>query len=224
MLPQRVFSGISLSIASRIITAIVGEEGAGKSTLLQVLAGLLTPDSGNVLIDDLEPKHHEGGWRGVRRRMGISFQFPEQQFFRETVLDELVYTCRQYRIALPDELSTAGEVLNRMHLDTAILQRSPFSLSMGEARRVAIASMLLHNPDTFLLDEPTAGLDVTGRGVVLALLRDLRNSGRTIVLATHDHSIIAAIADAVVVMKENPLLVSLDEYLADTRLNKDLIY
>lgn len=222
MLPQNVFSGISLGFASGRCTAVIGDEGTGKSTLLQILSGLLKPDSGSVLIDGADPSLVRGGWRSMRRRMAVAFQFPEQQFLCETVLDELLYTCRGFHIPLADERGLASEALLRLQLDAALLERSPFSLSMGEARRVAIASLLLHQPEVLLLDEPTAGLDEDAARPVFELLTRLKANKRTIILATHDHSAISTIADGVVLMGENPRSYSIEQYLSD--LSRDFIY
>ncbi len=223
VLPQRVFSGFSLRAEAGKVTALIGEQGTGKSTLLQIMAGLLPPESGSILVDGIEPENHQDGWRGVRQRMGFAFQFPEQQFFCETVLDELLYTCRQYRIPPGDELTAATDALVRLQLDADILRRSPFSLSMGEARRVAVASLLLHQPDTLLLDEPTAGLDQEGTGVVLDLLLDLKTKGRTIVLATHDHSVVTTMADEVAVLGEDFRMLTVVEY-DESDLSRHFIY
>lgn len=197
---RTVFSDCSLTVQSGECVAIAGEEGSGKSTLLQLMDGLLRPESGTVCIDGediwLAPKH----LHRIRRRVGFAFQFPEMQFFCENVMEELLVAAKHY--ALSVGRGELNRVLEQCGLPLTVVQRSPFTLSMGEARRVALASIMLHRPDAILLDEPTAGLDAFGMKSVTALLRSLRSEGKTIALVSHDRDLIDAVADRVVVLDQ----------------------
>jgi len=197
---RTVFNDCSFLLQSSECVAIAGEEGSGKSTLLQLMDGLLKPESGTVRIDD------EDIWRApkrlyrIRRRVGFAFQFPEMQFFCENVLEELLVAAKHYAVPVgQDELN---RVLEQCGLPLTVVERSPFMLSMGEARRVALASIILHRPDAILLDEPTAGLDAFGMKTVTMLLQRLRTEGKTIALVSHDRDLIDAIADRVVVLDQ----------------------
>ncbi len=201
---RSVFSGLTTRIAPGEVVAVVGEEGSGKSTLLQLADGLLRPDSGVVLLagEDIwrSPKRlHE-----LRRRIGFAFQFPESQFFCETVRDELLYASRTFGVGLPsdDEIKA---LLSELGLSREILGRSPFALSMGEARRVALASVLLHKPQVLLFDEPTAGLDCFGVECVKGLLRRLMHEGTTMVIASHDEELISSVAHRAIHLAEGKI-------------------
>lgn len=191
---REVFAALTLSVASGECVAIVGEEGTGKSTLLQLMDGLLRPDEGTVCVDGKDIWQAPKRLAAVRRRIGFAFQFPETQFFSETIRDELAFASRNFGTGIPsdEQMSKALAELGLAGLD---LTRSPFTLSMGEARRVALASILLHNPEALLFDEPTAGLDASGCECVASLLVRLRDERKTLVIATHDDDLIALVAD-----------------------------
>jgi energy-coupling factor transport system ATP-binding protein len=196
---REVFSGLTIRIASGDVVAIVGEEGSGKSTLLYLMDGLLRPDSGTVLIDGEDIWHAPKRLHRQRRRMGFAFQFPETQFFCETVGDELMFASRNFGVPPP----TGAEIdtlLTELGLSRQILSRSPFTLSIGEARRVALASVLLHKPQALLFDEPTAGLDNFGVECVTALLHRLKSEGKTLVIASHDEELVSSLTHRVVVL------------------------
>lgn len=201
---RNVFSGITMRIASGEVVVIVGEEGSGKTTLLQLMDGLLRPDSGVVLLDGEDIWQSPKRLHEVRRRIGFAFQFPEAQFFCETVSDELLFAARNFGMGLPsdDEIDT---LLTELGLSRHILTRSPFTLSMGEARRVALASVLLHKPQALLFDEPTAGLDRFGVECVNALLRRLSSEGTTMVVVSHDEEVISSIAHRVISLADGKI-------------------
>ncbi len=203
-----VFSGITLRVASGEAVAVMGEEGSGKSTLLQLMDGLLRPDAGVVLLDGENIWQSPKRLHELRRRIGFAFQFPESQFFCETVNDELLFAARNFGIPLPSNKEITA-LLAELGLTREILSHSPFSLSMGEARRVALASVLLHKPQALLLDEPTAGLDSFGVECVHALLRRLRTEGKTVVVVSHDEELVSSVTHRIVC-------------LADGKITKDL--
>lgn len=197
--PRTVFANLNLSIHTGEFVLIVGEEGSGKTTLLQLLDGLQRPSAGRVLVDDENIWESERRLRPARRRIGFAFQFPEQQFLCETVKDELLYASRNFE--LPVHEGMAVSALERVGLPATLLRASPFALSAGEARRVALASLLPSSPDAFLLDEPTAGLDGFGIAAVLSLLHELRGQGKTILLASHQASLFCTLAHRVIELK-----------------------
>jgi len=190
---RRVLDGLSLAIAPGECVGIIGHEGVGKSTLLQLLAGLLKPDSGTILVEGEDLWGKSGTASSYRKKLGFAFQFPEQQFFCETVRDELM--------SLTASSMTPEEALDMVKLRARdYLDRSPYSLSMGEARRVALALLFMRGPEALLLDEPTVGLDGAGIGIVLDLLLEARLRGTTTVIVSHDLDVLAEAASCIVIM------------------------
>jgi energy-coupling factor transport system ATP-binding protein len=201
-----LFEDLSFSVGNGECVGIVGREGVGKSTLLQIMDALRKPDKGKIFIDGkdvwLDPtKLHE-----IRRRIGFAFQFPEEQFFCETVEDELKFVSRTCRTAVSYPCRDYKDVLGEFGLSASeYLRRSPFSLSMGEARLVALASLLVTSPQALLLDEPTAALDGKGMDVVLTTLRRMKDRGLTIVIVSHDTNVLAEIVSRVVVIEDGKI-------------------
>ncbi len=168
--------GVSLAVEPGELLLVVGATGSGKSTLLRLLAGLLRPAAGSVSVDGAAP--------GTPGQVGLVFQNPETQFFAETVLDDVLFGPRNLRF--PDAELAAREALASVALPEAGFgARSPFTLSGGEARRAALAGVLAMRPAYLLLDEPTAGLDLTGREAVLAAIAAVRGRAGVLVV-THD--------------------------------------
>ncbi len=207
---RKVFEGLNLRVNSGELVGVLGEEGEGKSTLLQLMAGLLRPDSGSVAIDGegLWNKGNSVGHFPPRRNIGFAFQFPEQQFLSETVEEELLFTSKNLKVApsiQPDE------ALKMFGLDPrAMLARSPFSLSLGEARRVALASMLVSAPRALLLDEPTVGLDATGVARILDVLHGLAGKSITMVIVSHDVDFLSELVDRVIVLSNGGISLDSD--------------
>ncbi|MHB1341204.1 MAG: ATP-binding cassette domain-containing protein [Coriobacteriia bacterium] len=184
---------VSLTIERGGLVLVVGATGSGKSTLLRLLAGLLSPSAGTVDVDGAAP-----GDKAVRGRIGLVFQNPESQFFAETVLDDIRFGPKN--LGHPDPERSAVGALRSVGLDPETFgPRSPFTLSGGEARRVAVAGVLALGPDYLLLDEPTAGLDAHGRDAVLAALAAVRTTTGVLVV-THDPEQFLAHADRVVAL------------------------
>lgn len=198
---NHVFGGLSLSIVKGECVGIIGHEGAGKSTLLQLMAGLLKPDGGTILIDGVDIWQQKKTISSLRGRIGFAFQFPEDQFFCETVSDELSYALDNLGKDVSPLFLKPEHALEALGLQSELyLQRSPYSLSMGEARRVALATLLMTKPDAILLDEPTVGLDGAGTEMVLLLLRRLKNEQSTIVVVSHDVDVLAEVATRIIIM------------------------
>jgi energy-coupling factor transport system ATP-binding protein len=191
--------GVSLAVEPDEVLGIVGGTGSGKSTLAQHLNLLLEPTSGRVLVDGVDARTLKGG--ELRRRVGLVFQFPEAALFAPTVEEDVAFAPR--RLGMGEEetrkrVSETLELLGARHL----AGRSPFALSGGEKRRVAIAGVLAMAPEVLVLDEPTAGLDPATREDLLGVVRALREGGTSVVLVSHDLDEVAEVADRVCVLEE----------------------
>ena len=205
---------VSLWAPDDACVAIVGVTGSGKSTLAQTLNGLITPAAGRVVVDDLELTAR--GLRGkelraLRRRVGLLFQFPEGQLFAPTIGEDVAFGPRQLKMKPREALERARWALRAVALpdDDAFLARSPFALSGGQRRRVALAGVLAMRPRALALDEPSAGLDAEGREEIYATLRELRRQqGLTLLIISHDMSEVAALAERVFVLRDGALRLS----------------
>jgi energy-coupling factor transport system ATP-binding protein len=186
--------GVSLAVEPSEVLGIIGGTGSGKSTLVRHMNLLLVPSSGEVLVDGVNAtilKKSE-----LRRRVGLVFQFPEAALFAPTVEEDVAFAPR--RLGLDGE-QVLERVLGSLRMLGAegLAGRSPFALSGGEKRRVAIAGVLAMGPEVLVLDEPTAGLDPATREVLLALIRRLREAGVSVVLVSHDLDEVAEVADRI---------------------------
>ena len=198
---QRALYDIDLSIKEGSYTALVGHTGSGKSTLLQHLNALLKPTEGQVKIGDrmITPTTDNKNLKPVRKKVGIVFQFPGAQLFEETV----AFGPKNFGASDEEAFVLAKENLKLVGLDEEYLERSPFELSGGQMRRVAIAGVLAMEPEILVLDEPTAGLDPLGRKEMMEMfLRLHREKNMTIVLVTHLMDDVANFADYVYVLEK----------------------
>lgn len=204
----QALSDISLEIKDRSYTAIVGHTGSGKSTLLQLLNGLLCPTKGKIQFDDfvLDRETDQKKMNHLRKKVGLVFQFPESQLFAETVLADVAFGPQNFGVSRERAEDIAKDKLAVVGLNDAIYNKSPFELSGGQMRRVAIAGILAIEPDVLVLDEPTAGLDPAGRKELMALFETLHKNGMTIVLVTHTMDDVANFADTVYVLKGGNLV------------------
>lgn len=204
----QALSDISLEIKDRSYTAIVGHTGSGKSTLLQLLNGLLCPTQGEIQFDDfvLDRESDQKKMKHLRKKVGLVFQFPESQLFAETVLADVAFGPQNFGVSRERAEEIAKDKLAVVGLNDAIYNKSPFELSGGQMRRVAIAGILAIEPDVLVLDEPTAGLDPAGRKELMALFETLHKNGMTIVLVTHTMDDVANFADTVYVLKGGNLV------------------
>ncbi len=201
---HEALNGVSLEIKDGSFTCLVGQTGCGKSTLIQHLNGLLIPSSGEVVVGEyINTKGNRKmrkKIRDLRRKVGLVFQFSENQLFEETVESDVAFGPLNFGTKKEDALKIAHDALNQLGLDESFYQKSPFDLSGGEKRRVAIAGVLALKPDILVLDEPTAGLDPRGTRELLNLIKNLNKDGTTIILVTHDINIVYQYATDVVVM------------------------
>ena len=198
----KALDDVSLTIRDGEFVGLIGHTGSGKSTLVQHLNGLILPTSGQITVDGMDLADKNTDKRAIRRRVGLVFQYPENQLFEETVAKDIAFGPKNLGL---DEVEIDRRVrtaMRRVALDyDKLSQRSVFELSGGQMRRVAIAGVLAMEPQTLVLDEPCAGLDPKGREEILGLISDLhRESGATIVMVSHSMDDVAALAERVIVM------------------------
>ena len=204
----RALLGVDLEIVDGSYTALIGHTGSGKSTILQLLNGLNIPTSGSVIVDDMviNATSDKKGIKQVRKKVGLVFQFPESQVFDETVLKDVAFGPQNFGISQEEAEKIAREKLALVGISEELFERSPFELSGGQMRRVAIAGILAMEPNVLVLDEPTAGLDPAGRQELMNIFKQLHANGMTIVLVTHLMDDVANYADWVYVMEKGKLI------------------
>ena len=207
-LASTALSDVSLTIEDGSYTALIGHTGSGKSTILQLLNGLLVPSQGSVRVFDtlITSNSKNKDIRQIRKQVGLVFQFAENQIFEETVLKDVAFGPQNFGVSEEDAEKIAREKLALVGIDESLFNRSPFELSGGQMRRVAIAGILAMEPAILVLDEPTAGLDPLGRKELMNLFKKLHQSGMTIVLVTHLMDDVAEYANQVYVMEKGRLV------------------
>lgn len=221
---------ISLDLDEKSFVAIVGRTGSGKSTMIQMINALLSPTDGYLKIDDFinhplkkkkEPKnlskkeklkfkeeqksifqkHRSKDIKKLRKKVGLVFQFPEYQLFEESVEKDVSFGPRNFGMKKEEAIKVAHEAILRVGLNESFFERSPFELSGGEKRKVAIAGILATSPDILIVDEPTAGLDPAAAKETMELFKKIEANGTGIILVTHDMDLVASYAEKVVVME-----------------------
>ena len=200
--------GIDLEIKAGEFVGIVGHTGCGKSTLIQHFNGLLRPTSGRVLVDDIDIYKKGTDKKNIRSRVGLVFQYAEYQLFEETVYDDIAFGPKNFGVPSSEVEERVKAALKSVELDyNEVKGRSPFSLSGGEKRRVAIAGVLATDPPYLILDEPTAGLDPRGRDNLLCQIKSLRDDkGKTVIIVSHDMNLIASLVDRVIIMEKGKIV------------------
>lgn len=201
-------NNVSLEIAKGEIVAIIGHTGSGKSTLVQHLNGLLKPDQGQATIDDIDITAKGAQAKAARQQVGMVFQYPEHQLFAETVFEDIAFGPRNKGVEEEAVAKQVREAMDFVGLDyDTFAQRSPFQLSGGQMRRVAIAGVVAMNPDYLVLDEPSAGLDPRSRNAVFKEIMSLHKSrGIAIVLVTHSMEEAVKYADRLLVINAGKVL------------------
>lgn len=200
---------VSLEIAPGECVGIIGQTGSGKTTLVQHLNGLLKPSSGRVYVEGTDLASPKISWSDLRRRVGLVFQYPEHQLFEETVSADISFVLREQKVFTPEEIEQRVKAAcGLVGLDyEGFSRRSPFELSGGEMRRVALAGVLVQDPRLLILDEPTAGLDGPGKREIIREIRDLRRSGKTVVMISHSVEDMMSLVDRFIVLDEGRILV-----------------
>ena len=203
----KALHNINLEIKKGSFTAIVGHTGSGKSTMVQHINGLVTPTSGEVVVGDfiLSSKSKVKKIKSLRKMAGMVFQFPEYQLFEDNIEKDVSFGPKNFGLNNQEALKEAHEALKLVGLGEEYYKKSPFELSGGQKRRVAIAGIIASKPDVLVLDEPTAGLDPKGAKEMLQLFKDIHSKGVTIVLVTHDMDIVLEYAEDVVVVQNGEI-------------------
>ncbi|RKQ33926.1 energy-coupling factor transporter ATPase [Oceanobacillus halophilus] len=204
----KILNAVSTTVKSKSFSAVVGHTGSGKSSLLKLTNGLLLPTSGQVEIGDhiIKSENPKKSVKAARKKVGMVFQFPESQLFAETVEKDIIFGPLNFGMSVEEAKVIAKEVIVQVGLEVSILKKSPFSLSGGQKRRVAIAGILAMNPDILVLDEPGAGLDPKGKKEIMSLIRSWHEEkGLTTIFVTHDMDDVALYADEVIVMEKGSI-------------------
>ena len=218
---------INLELEGHFFTSLIGQTGSGKSTLVQHINGLLLPTSGTVNLDNYQiltkgkkacfidlsstkkrmfRKNKQYDVKLLRKKAGLVFQFPEYQLFEPTIIQDVMYGPLNYKVSQEDAKKQAEEALKMVGLDSSFYDKSPFELSGGQKRRVAIAGILALNPDVLILDEPTAGLDPLGEKQMMELFNDIYNQGKNIILVTHNMDIVLKYVKNCIVMDKGQII------------------
>lgn len=198
---------VSFAIEEGEFIGIIGHTGSGKSTLIQHLNGLMKADTGSIFYNGEDIYDKEYDMKKLRRKVGLVFQYPEHQLFEETIFADVCFGPLNLGLSEKDAQLRAFEALRMVGLPEKLYYQSPFDLSGGQKRRVAIAGVLAMKPEVLILDEPTAGLDPKGRDEILDYLVDLRNeTGMTIILVSHSMEDVAKYVDRIMVMNKGELI------------------
>lgn len=200
---HHALDNINLVIPDGDFLAIIGHTGSGKSTLIQHLNGLIKPTNGEIIVNGINVTDPKVKLMDLRKKVGLVFQYPEHQLFEETVYKDVAFGPKNMGLSDDEIEKRVKEAIKLVNISEELLDKSPFELSGGQKRRVAIAGVLSMHPEILILDEPTAGLDPQGRDSLLDLLEDLhKNSSMTIILVSHSMEDVAKIAKNIVVMNK----------------------
>ena len=205
----KALDDVSLEIEENLITGLIGHTGSGKSTLVQMLNGILRPSSGTVIVDGEDIWKKPRKIAGVRYKVGMVMQYPEYQLFADTVRDDIAYGPKNMGLSDEEIEHRVKKSAEFCGIDEETLKKSPFDLSGGQKRRVALAGVMAMNPKILVLDEPAAGLDPKGRREILGGIKRYREeSGTTVIIVSHSMEDMAMYCDRVVVMSGAKLLLN----------------
>ena len=217
-------TNINLEIEKGDLVCIVGKTGSGKSTLVQTFNALILPTSGYTQVEEFyitadkklkksllinatkEVKDNNKHVARLRKKVGMVFQFPEYQLFAETILKDVMFGPKNFGLKDEEAKEVAKQSLKEVGIPESYFEKSPFEISGGEKRRVAIAGILASNPDVLVLDEPTAGLDPNGKKEIMNLVKKLHEQGKTIIIVTHDMDLVLNFAKTVIVLHDAKLI------------------
>lgn len=205
---KKALDDVSLEIKEGEFVALIGHTGSGKSTLIQHLNGLLKPSSGKIVIDDVEISGPKAKLSNIRKKVGLVFQYPEYQLFEETVEKDIRFGPTNLGLSEEEIDNRVKRAMNIVGLDYELYKdKSPFELSGGQKRRVAIAGVVAMEPKILILDEPTAGLDPKGRDEILGKIKMLHKEYKmTIILVSHSMEDVAKVANRVIVMHKGKII------------------
>lgn len=199
---KKALDNVNVEIEEGEFVALIGHTGSGKSTLIQHINGLLKPDSGNILIDGVDITDKNTNLNFIRKKVGLVFQYPEYQLFEETIEKDIAFGPKNLGLSDDDISKRVKRAMNMVGLEyEKYKNKSPFEVSGGQKRRVAIAGVVAMEPKVLILDEPTAGLDPMGRDEILGKIKDLHKEyNMTIILVSHSMEDVAKLADRILVM------------------------
>ncbi|MEN3043066.1 MAG: ABC transporter ATP-binding protein [Fervidobacterium sp.] len=200
-LEKMALKDVTLSFTTNERILLVGNTGSGKTTLIYLLDLLLKPSSGVILYNGVNPFEEAYNFR---RKLGVAFQIPERQFFSETVEEEITYVAKNFDVLYnKDDLLS---LLRKVGLQDSVLKSSPFRLSGGEQRKVAIASILIHKPEFLIFDEPTAGLDLKGIFFIRDILKTFKDENKGFLIATHEPEVFRDLCERKIVLENGMIL------------------
>ena len=207
-LEKKGLDKVSFELTEGKFIAIIGHTGSGKSTLMQHFNALLKPTSGNIFIAgyNINNKTSNKHLKKLRKHVSLVFQFPEAQLFENTVIDDIAFGPRNFGYNEKEAIQLANKWLKKVGLSEDIAEKSPFDLSGGQMRRVAIAGVMSYEPDILCLDEPAAGLDPQARKQMMELFKEYQQEGHTVILVTHNMDDVAEYAEDVLVMEDGKLI------------------
>ncbi len=214
--------GVDLVIPKGSMTALIGHTGSGKSTLIQHINALLLPTSGSIKVEDIlvTATNQLKTIKPLRKKAGLVFQFPEYQLFEETIAKDIMFGPINFGASENEALEIAKKTLKLVGLDEGYLEKSPFDLSGGQKRRVAIAGILAMDPEILILDEPTAGLDPQGAKEMLSLFKRINKHGKTVIIVSHDMNQVLEYCDDAIVMNKGRV----EKYMKVEELFKEAEY
>ncbi|MGB2803804.1 MAG: energy-coupling factor transporter ATPase, partial [Candidatus Zixiibacteriota bacterium] len=209
---RKALDRINLEIEKGDFIGLIGPTGSGKSTLVQHLNGLLFPTSGEVMVEDVNLRDKNTDLKKIRQKVGLVFQFPERQLFEDTVCEDIAFGPKNLGLSKEEIDGRVRESMRSVGLDyEQFAHRSPFFLSGGEQRKVAIAGILALKPEILVLDEPTCGLDAKSTREIKKLLKELNSGGVTIILISHNMDLIAELAEKIILLDQGKLLAFCDK-------------
>ena len=198
---------LDLKIDDGEMVGIIGNTGCGKSTFVRLIAGLIKSDSGKIIIDGDDITNKKFNKKILRRKLGIVFQFPEMQLFKQTIEKDIFFGLKQYKLTYEEKYKRAKEAFELLGLDfEKIKDKSPLALSGGEKRKVAVAGILVCKPKYLIFDEPIAGLDCNSRDSFMKLLLALKQNSTTIIIISHNTDYLAEYADRILVMDDGKII------------------
>lgn len=196
----RALDDVNFTVNDGEFVGIIGHTGSGKSTLITHLNALIKPDAGAVVVNGLDTSSKDVELSKVRRMVGLVFQYPEYQLFEETVAMDVAFGPKNLGLDENEINLRVKEAMAQVGLAPELAEKSPFELSGGQKRRVAIAGVLAMKPDMLVLDEPAAGLDPAGRSAMLALIKSIHDAGRTVIMVSHSMNDVGRLCDRLIVM------------------------
>ena len=194
-------SNISFTAKEGEILSVVGHTGSGKSTLAMHLNALMIPQSGDILIDGISALSEPNRLRAIRKKVGLVFQYPEQQIFAETVEEEISFGPRNWEFSEEEINIRVRKAIEAIGLSTDLMDKNPFALSGGQKRRVALASVFASSPSYTVMDEPTAGLDFNGKKDLIRIMKEQKANGMGIIHITHDLELALDISDKILILE-----------------------